>query len=471
METIKINKETLEFEKIWYTNNVNGSDITGDGSKSNPYKTFTKSYNSCSSGDAIYLIGIEGANYNDYMGGINKNISIIGEGPLSKIDVSDSKWATYSTGNVNLYKVTLLGIQFFRDSSGHRNYYNCYIIARGGTLDNFASTIYPNFYNCILYEPSSGNGYYLAPAIFQDCLIYGKNDGISYSWGFYGGCSDYEVKTTYINYHFVSYLADCNVPKSNSNDTFVDEDYNIINPSINWQNSGTDTNPDGSQAHIGVYGGPFAWGEWSNFIPVPFTLHKNTSNVSSIYSIDADVTDRLSVQYEGVRLIPSMEIQIKSKITPRPDEEDVLIRSWSSTLVNTLDNFSLDRYSDSLYKVVSSGLSVGEITASLGGVTLLRVHEGGFSWTIPLPAPSGNETWELSGSSTPFIESEKTIRDFNIPEAGNYTRNEGSTYIAESALGMANEVELPTVVGGDYTYVAPFSSAGMSPWNLKEVTK
>lgn len=38
----------------------------------------------------------------------------------------------------------------------------------------------------------------------------------------------------------------------------LDKDYNIT--SDGWKHTGEGTNPDGSVAHIGVYGGPFAWG-------------------------------------------------------------------------------------------------------------------------------------------------------------------------------------------------------------------
>ena len=38
----------------------------------------------------------------------------------------------------------------------------------------------------------------------------------------------------------------------------TDAEYNIT--STGWGNAGVGTNPDGSVAHIGVYGGPFAWG-------------------------------------------------------------------------------------------------------------------------------------------------------------------------------------------------------------------
>ena len=43
-ETIKINNEILEYNKIIYVDAENGDDNNGDGSKNNPFKTFNKAY-------------------------------------------------------------------------------------------------------------------------------------------------------------------------------------------------------------------------------------------------------------------------------------------------------------------------------------------------------------------------------------------------------------------------------------------
>lgn len=37
----------------------------------------------------------------------------------------------------------------------------------------------------------------------------------------------------------------------------IDEEYKIT--SEGWKNTGTGTNPDGTQANIGVYGGKYSW--------------------------------------------------------------------------------------------------------------------------------------------------------------------------------------------------------------------
>ena len=53
----------------------------------------------------------------------------------------------------------------------------------------------------------------------------------------------------------------------------TDKYYNII--SSGWKNTGTGTNPDGTQSNIGVYGGRFAWKE----APIEYTLDRNNNRI------------------------------------------------------------------------------------------------------------------------------------------------------------------------------------------------
>lgn len=109
MVTVIINNTTLTFNNVYYVNGIDGNDITGTGSKISPFKTFTKAYNTSLSGDAIYLVGKEGANYNDYTGALNKDLSIIGDGLLSKIDFGlEANSFQSSTGNIIFYRIYLI---------------------------------------------------------------------------------------------------------------------------------------------------------------------------------------------------------------------------------------------------------------------------------------------------------------------------------------------------------------------------
>ena len=53
-------------------------------------------------------------------------------------------------------------------------------------------------------------------------------------------------------------MASPNVTKTTClNNISIDSDYNIT--SEGWKNAGTGTNPDGTKANIGVYGGKYSW--------------------------------------------------------------------------------------------------------------------------------------------------------------------------------------------------------------------
>src|SRR5690606_18709925 len=72
----------------------------------------------------------------------------------------------------------------------------------------------------------------------------------------YGAWNDLGYQTTEAHLDVVTSIR--------TNTPSLDENYNILEEG--WQNAGTGTNPDGTQAHIGVYGGPYAWDYLSYFL-------------------------------------------------------------------------------------------------------------------------------------------------------------------------------------------------------------
>src|SRR5690606_32321039 len=65
----------------------------------------------------------------------------------------------------------------------------------------------------------------------------------------YGAWNDLGYSTTEAHLDVVTSIR--------TNTPSLDENYNILEDG--WQNTGTGTNPDGTQANIGVYGGTYAW--------------------------------------------------------------------------------------------------------------------------------------------------------------------------------------------------------------------
>jgi len=265
MPTIQINNENLFFDNVYYVHGTNGNDTTGTGSVITPFKTFTRAYNSCNLyNDAIYLMGDDNSNYLDYTASINKNISIIGDGLTSKlhgsITYTNYIW-TSSTGNVKLYRLWLQAGQFFRSSPNIKNeWYNCVITVGIGLASDTQTPISnrPLFQNCILDNRGTSYGYYRANCYIENSIIIGKSDG----WVDYGNNNGKTLKTTLNNNNFIEYTDEGKaLPSSTTFSYTVNSDFTLSG--VTWQNLGTGLNPDGSIAHIGIYGGIYAFGDWS----------------------------------------------------------------------------------------------------------------------------------------------------------------------------------------------------------------
>ena len=142
--------------------------------------------------------------------------------------------ANYSI-KLKFYRMVFLD-DFYGNGSFHLNgdkdikeYYNCVFKGATGGYNGVVNDASANVYNCIF--EGGETGYYRGSPIkglAQNCAS--KNDVID----------------------------PCNGTKETclSNVT-LNEEYEIT--SEGWKNTGTGTNPDGTQANIGVYGGKYYW--------------------------------------------------------------------------------------------------------------------------------------------------------------------------------------------------------------------
>lgn len=108
-------------------------------------------------------------------------------------------------------------------------YYNCVFIPPVGGYNGIINNASINMYNCLFM--GGGNSYYNnypLTGLAQNCAS--TTTAIAPSNG---------TKTTCLT------------------NVTVDANYNIT--SSGWENTGTGENPDGTKAHIGVYGGKYAW--------------------------------------------------------------------------------------------------------------------------------------------------------------------------------------------------------------------
>ena len=236
-QSIKINNTTLTFDKIIYVDGTNGNDEKGDGSESHPYITLTKALaNSNTENSAIFLKGTTKEPSNS-INLKNKNITIIGD----YLKYGSKITNTMQYGNVNIYDTYL---------------YNDNTAAWAETFSYIGNL---NLYNCIFEEKSEYSNVYVTNANYYNCLI--SKQGILYDPIKFVNCA-FSGKTN---------------SNGNLSNVTYDKAFNIT--SNGWENSGVGTNPDGTKANIGVYGGEFAWENW-NLDKETINLDKSTLSLT-----------------------------------------------------------------------------------------------------------------------------------------------------------------------------------------------
>lgn len=315
MAEIIINQTTLEFDNIYYADAIDGDDNAGDGSINSPFKTFTKAYNSCAaSGDAIYL------GEGEYAASItvSKNISIIGGGIATKLVYNSIVFDANSV--VNLYRMILRcnanpdHVLYLYDSST-LNIHNCIIdtlSCKYGTMgaSSYTYNVKANIYNSVFI---GGSG---------SCVF------SSYAYGTPEGLVKNCISIDPITLHTYSGRAAWSLTQVSNLIGEVDQSYNIIGQI--WQNTGTGTNPNGTLANIGVYGGEFAWGEWA--------LDRIDAKVTNIYPTPlwsentVPVNIDLAIEYETPTDLQYKILVNGTKVVPADPDDYVLVVDNPTTL-------------------------------------------------------------------------------------------------------------------------------------------
>lgn len=273
MEEIRINTERLVFNKIWYIHAENGDD-NNIGDRHHPFKTLKKALSVCVDGDAIYLMGTNGTIYSSPVGSKpSANIAFIGDCENTILD-ADAQCFKYATGvSMDFYRLRIEGYAFLSNppSGVKYNFYNCYIDLFLKLIANDAPNRVAYFYNCYFGDTLTKDpqGWYREDAWLENCVIQGP------------------LTTWYFN---IPTLKNTLV-----NDKFFEEEQNMVHftysekPALKQTGgfyelddlgyTGDGKNPDGTPATIGLYGGPFAWGEW--VIPKK-TLFKSNDKILTI---------------------------------------------------------------------------------------------------------------------------------------------------------------------------------------------
>ncbi len=265
LEEIKKEENNVDFEQYInehiqvdykiYISSKTGSDVAGDGTEKKPYATLDKiaEVGIIENGYRYAIILMDGEyelTTKMFTLNCNQAIDIIGNKEKTRLKVGTLYGVDgYSSGGgsqayaVNIYRLIWSG-----DIEGPNTIFlhtklSLYNVA----FDiSFSSAIYSYFISC-------GFGCY-----FYNCTLPKSvgnflrtwNGGLIRLTNCYGGfTSGYQTADSYWNYQ-TNYITQ--TPQ-------LDEQYRITEEKSKWQNIGTDTNPDGTQANIGVYGGEFSW--------------------------------------------------------------------------------------------------------------------------------------------------------------------------------------------------------------------
>lgn len=254
----KITESTKDGPKDIYIDSANGSDETGDGSQERPYKNLSKivEHGIINKG-LIYNIFLQDGKYqfpkenaiialdNDRSVNIfgNEENTIL-ELPYEGIGYNDGNGGT-TAYSLNFYKMVM------KLNKSERSNYWC--SKNNITFNNIVF----DFRNTATYYGDFIVGDLNSSFIFNNCISIGKNILLRCNGGkcllnnCYGNFkSGYYTSQTQWDYQ-TNYITD--TPQI---DTYT---YSIIEDEDVWKNVGTGTNPDGSQANLGVYGGEYSW--------------------------------------------------------------------------------------------------------------------------------------------------------------------------------------------------------------------
>lgn len=248
MKYLKVNSETLEFKEIIYIDGSNGDDNTGDGSKTKPFQSVVKGFdfmaNNCKQGGAIIIAD---GNYD-----------------VSKLftGTSNNLASKYNSIKLSLFAETLGNVTFdnhkewmvVENGSSQRIKLNFYGIIMKAPYTHLGGDDWTNeYYNCVISSVFGGHNKFVKSAAIkmQNCLFAGYEDALHRVYPISGIADNCASTNTAMDpYAGTKTNALFNVT--------IDSNYHIT--STGWENAGDGINPDGTKAHIGVYGGLFAWG-------------------------------------------------------------------------------------------------------------------------------------------------------------------------------------------------------------------
>lgn len=286
METIKINNETLEFNNIIYVDKNTGDDEAGDGSKDNPYKNVHYGIENAESGDCVFikkgfyeLKAIDVGNPNNEPGIFipeEKDITLIGENPKETILIWDGSLSNRRDGPVFSVQsenslITNLTIHFY---PGKDNGYN----SSGSPIFRWAHGFFKNIYVKIFNTGITGCYQYHNNCPDDTPII--ENSMFEWEEGAKGSpWVDGGLRAKFINCLYNESLEDQQTEENCVLREITEDDIGGEIAS-DLEHQGTGENPDGTQAHIGVYGGLYQWSQCLNIGNIKKDIFYESCNIT-----------------------------------------------------------------------------------------------------------------------------------------------------------------------------------------------
>lgn len=276
-QSLKINNTILSFNNIIYVDANKGDDTNGDGSINKPYASIDNAINKAVSKDAIFIKAgtyhLKPMHVSNYgAGGISdeyKELTIVGENEKTILEFHGSEVtevrdaAAFDLLNPNS-KVMNLTYNYYPGKE--TNYSNAIFIWSRGSFYNIFVNIKGNTKASYSYYNGGSANF---PKVYN-CVFHHETNDIS---------PDYSGSPFYENC-----LSNCNPPSgskvTNLIKNFDPNNLEALKNDSQLKNVGTGTNPDGTQANIGVYGGEFAWGYSSQPVSInSLTIYKTTDSL------------------------------------------------------------------------------------------------------------------------------------------------------------------------------------------------
>jgi hypothetical protein len=358
MPTIQINNEELEFEYIYYCDSVNGNDTRNGLTEATSLKTIQAAINKIviNTNSAIVLlpnslftgtvtstgfINISANKQITFIGQLLNNdintipiirsteyncIQNLSTKEINFINIRIDSLGSTSTGGAGLYALLLR----MENASSTVNFYNCYLKPRGVIFFlAIVTNITVNVYNSIIDYNGHSFTYevFFGPlnVNFYNTVVLGTMTSRNLTTGKTGYFYNSIVPSTNLTWHDFTSTTNKRLETSLST---IDSELQVALNTSYYINQGTGINPDETMAHIGIYGGIYAFGDWSELKTYFFF----DNNKYKIYNTDTNLWSEIVITQPSDYMSYGMDSITGADITTLEDPDTITIKKYTTKL-------------------------------------------------------------------------------------------------------------------------------------------